>query len=140
MMAIVIIAGVWTLVHLIFTLAKSTINDAWDVALLILFVLALILAFVEYASERPALASAGSAERFPEPAISKFFLASEGSAGLWFIVRMYVGAEWLRPRAHEPSALEILRQRYARGKIDTTTFEHMRERLEASREREQPPA
>jgi uncharacterized membrane protein len=31
-----------------------------------------------------------------------------------------------------PSALEILRQRYAHGEIDTATFEHMRERLESS--------
>jgi putative membrane protein len=31
-----------------------------------------------------------------------------------------------------PSALEILCRRYARGEIDTNTFEHMRERLEAS--------
>ena len=30
------------------------------------------------------------------------------------------------------SALEILRQRYARGEIDTATFEQMRERLQAS--------
>jgi len=31
-----------------------------------------------------------------------------------------------------PSAEEILRQRYARGEIDTATFEQMRERLTAS--------
>jgi putative membrane protein len=31
-----------------------------------------------------------------------------------------------------PSALEILRQRYARGEIDTPTFEQMREQLESS--------
>ena len=32
----------------------------------------------------------------------------------------------------QPSALEILRQRYARGEIDATTFDQMRERLEAT--------
>jgi putative membrane protein len=31
-----------------------------------------------------------------------------------------------------PTALEILQQRYARGEIDTATFEQMRERLQAS--------
>lgn len=31
-----------------------------------------------------------------------------------------------------PSAMGILRQRFARGEIDTATFEQMRERLEAS--------
>ena len=30
------------------------------------------------------------------------------------------------------SALEILRQRYARGEIDATTYDQMRERLESS--------
>ena len=34
--------------------------------------------------------------------------------------------------ASGPSAMEVLRQRYARGEIDATTFEQMRERLEAS--------
>ena len=32
----------------------------------------------------------------------------------------------------QASAMEILRQRYARGEIDATTYEQMRERLEAS--------
>jgi uncharacterized membrane protein len=36
------------------------------------------------------------------------------------------------PPPGPPSALEILRQRYARGEIDGTTFDQMRERLEAS--------
>src|SRR5947209_8319474 len=95
MIVIVILAGAWTLVHLILGLSGSTANDGWGVGLLILFILALILAFIQYAQERPALMSSGSSERFPEPAISKFFLASEGSAGMWFVVRMYIGAEWL---------------------------------------------
>jgi putative membrane protein len=32
----------------------------------------------------------------------------------------------------QPSALDILRQRYARGEIDAATFDHIRERLEAT--------
>ncbi len=56
-----------------------------------------------------------------------------------WLARSARGADWLRPSSREPSALEILRQRYARGEIDTPTFEQMRERLEASREREKPP-
>jgi putative membrane protein len=31
-----------------------------------------------------------------------------------------------------PTALDILQQRYVRGEIDTTTYEQMRERLEAT--------
>jgi uncharacterized membrane protein len=34
--------------------------------------------------------------------------------------------------AGEPNAMEILRRRYARGEIDGTTFDQMRERLESS--------
>ncbi len=36
------------------------------------------------------------------------------------------------PPLHQPSPLEILQQRYARGEIDDVTFQQMRERLEAS--------
>ncbi|HZC07327.1 MAG TPA: SHOCT domain-containing protein [Ktedonobacterales bacterium] len=38
------------------------------------------------------------------------------------------------PPERELSALEILRQRYARGEIDATTYEQMRERLESAQE------
>ena len=34
------------------------------------------------------------------------------------------------PPLYQPSALEILQQRYARGEIDDVTFQQMRERLE----------
>jgi thiosulfate dehydrogenase (quinone) large subunit len=95
MSAIVIIAGAWTLFHLIWNFAKQTSDDYWGIALLVLFILALIVAFVQYFLERPALVAAATPERFPEPSISKFFLASEGAAAVWFIVRMDVGSEWL---------------------------------------------
>src|SRR5213080_841545 len=94
-MLIVVLAGLWTIVHIILSVAGSKADDYWGVALLILFFLALILAFVHYAQERSALKTAVSTERFPEPTISRFFFGSEGSAVLWFVVRMYVGAEWL---------------------------------------------
>jgi putative membrane protein len=53
---------------------------------------------------------------------------------IWALIR------WLNRRTGpsqesspaERSALEILRQRYARGEIDQTTFEQMRERLQGA--------
>jgi len=93
-LVIAAVAAVWTIVHIILGLAGATSDDFWGYALLILFVLALIPTFIQYAQERPTLRRIGASERFPEPPISRFFLGSEGSSPLWFVVRMYVGAEW----------------------------------------------
>ena len=65
---------------------------------------------------------------------SLFWLVLLGLA-IWLLVR------WLSRTSHPatpsypgnsptPSAMEILRQRYARGEIDTETFQAMRARLE----------
>jgi len=81
--------------HLIWNFAGQTSDDYWGIALLILFFLALPVAFMQYSQERTMLKGNASTERFPEPTISKFFLASEGSATVWFVVRMNVGAQWL---------------------------------------------
>lgn len=64
---------------------------------------------------------------------------------LWVLViglLVWALARWLLPRSSSVggppstpmglSAIEILRQRYARGEIDAATFEQMRERLEGS--------
>jgi thiosulfate dehydrogenase [quinone] large subunit len=90
-----VIAGAWTLFHLIWNLANQTNDDFWGQALLVLTILAIILAFLQYFSERTALlATVSPNERFPDPTISRFFFASAGSAPLWFVLRMYVGSEW----------------------------------------------
>lgn len=93
--AISVIAGAWTLFHIIWDLTKQTTDDYWGIGLLILFFLAIILAFVQFFQERKTLKASTSTDQFPEPPLAKFFLASEGSAAVWFIVRMNVGAEWL---------------------------------------------
>ncbi len=59
MLTIVVLAGAWTLFHLIWNIARVTADDYWG-ALSILFVLALILAFIQCAQERPALQAAPS--------------------------------------------------------------------------------
>ncbi len=92
---IAVLAGAWTIFHLIWNFSGQTADDYWGIGLLILFALALILSFFEYARERATLKIASAGERFPEPAISRFFLASPGASPLWFVVRMNVGAQWL---------------------------------------------
>ena len=104
--AIMVVSGAWTLFHVILNVSGQTTDDYWGVALLILFALALILAFVQFFRERSTLSAASPNEPFPEPAIGKFFLASAGSAPMWFVVRMEVGAEWLLAgweKAKEPA-------------------------------------
>jgi len=92
--AISVIAGAWTIFHLIWNIQKQTADDFWGQALLILFVLALILAFAQYFQDRSALiATTSPNEQFPEPAIAKFFFGSVGAAPMWFVIRMNVGAE-----------------------------------------------
>lgn len=62
---------------------------------------------------------------------------------VWALVRGFVRSarttDFHRPPTSGPSAMEILRQRYARGEIDAATFDQMRERLEASSGRESHP-
>jgi putative membrane protein len=64
---------------------------------------------------------------------------------IWAIVR-WVNSRgagpfqpWMGQPPAGPSALEELRRRYARGEIDATTFDQMRERLEASYRPKEPP-
>ena len=93
--AISVIAGAWTVYHIIWNLQERTADDFWGQALFVLFILALVLAFARFAQERSALTASTSQDEFPEPAIAKFFLGSSGAAALWFVVRMNVGAQWL---------------------------------------------
>ena len=48
---------------------------------------------------------------------------------IWAVV-YWVNKKNANTTTPTPSAMEILRQRYARGDIDTETFEQMRARLE----------
>lgn len=84
--------------------------------------------------------------------LSMLFWIGLIALGVWALSR------WIAPRMRgmsgaplmseaalanaQPSAIELLRQRYARGEIDTTTFEQMTERILASEARErmgEPP-
>jgi putative membrane protein len=95
--------------------------------------------------------------RYMHPGVGWFFWPHILGAGLltvlwlgllglliWGVVRLFsarpragtpVGTSWQpygTPPAVGPSAVEILRQRYARGEIDDTTYQQMLERLQAS--------
>ena len=74
------------------------------------------------------------------------------STALWIvllIVLVWALVSWLKrqntpivgyhpfPAPSQPSALEILRQRYARGEIDGVTFQQLREGLEGSTAQQQ---
>jgi putative membrane protein len=56
---------------------------------------------------------------------------------IWALVR-WLNKQNVNTTTPTPSAMEILRQRYARGEIDTATFEQMRERLLTSITSETP--
>ncbi len=76
--------------------------------------------------------------------LAKFFWLVILALLIWGLVRLFTArsrpmsfygqSPYNRPGAPpaQPSAMEILRQRYARGEIDAATFEQMRERLESS--------
>lgn len=61
----------------------------------------------------------------------------------WALVRWLSGRTIVnnnRVPGQELSALELLRQRYARGEIDEATYAQMRERLQAPPAQPAPPA
>jgi thiosulfate dehydrogenase [quinone] large subunit len=94
-LVIAAVAGLWTLFDLYWNLTSNTGRDFWGSAMVTLFVVALAVAVAAFAAERAALVANAPQEQFPEPAIARFFLGSAGSAGMWFVVRMYVGEQWL---------------------------------------------
>src|SRR5690348_9840217 len=61
--------------------------------------------------------------------------------GIWALVSWLNRAKLEKRRPlmppEEPTALEILYRRYARGEIDTATFTQMRERLEEAQEKQE---
>lgn len=52
---------------------------------------------------------------------------------IWAVSRLFINrTSSAGPLDHGLSALDILRQRYARGEIDGATFDEMKRRLEAT--------
>ena len=71
--------------------------------------------------------------------VAKFFWIVIPALLIAFMIRRFsyrhsyrYAYQYGTPTTAQPSALDILRQRYARGEIDAVTFDQMRERLEAS--------
>lgn len=90
--ALMALAALWTVVYVIFGILTVKINLFWEPAMLVLLGLGIVLAFFRYyRGGKPAL----SKEEHPDPAMVKFFFATERSAPMWFVLRMYVGAQWL---------------------------------------------
>ena len=58
---VVVVAGAWTLFHIIWALSGQTADDFWGPALLVLFIIGLILAFMQYPYERASLSPATAA-------------------------------------------------------------------------------
>lgn len=60
---------------------------------------------------------------------------------VWALIRWLDGKKASSPPSDTSgtSAIELLRQRYARGEIDTATYEQMREHLTAPEEHANPP-
>lgn len=90
-----LIAGAYTLFHIFYENAGNKADDYWGQTLLVLFLVGVVLAFAQYLQERQKLNATTSNDQFPEPAIARFFFGSSGAAGMWFVLRMSVGAQWL---------------------------------------------
>jgi putative membrane protein len=66
-------------------------------------------------------------------ALNMLFWVALIAAAIWAFTRWQAGRTSSSDTAG-PSAAEILRRRYARGEIDTATYEEMRRRLELADE------
>ncbi len=63
-------------------------------------------------------------------ALSMLFWAGLLAFILWAIVRAFQAHDTQQPGGHpQPSAIDLLQQRYARGEIDAKTYDEMLSRL-----------
>jgi thiosulfate dehydrogenase [quinone] large subunit len=104
--AICLIAGAWTVWHIIWVLQGQTADDAWGRALLVLFVLALVRAFQRFLEERSDLVVQLPLTRVPSRRLHDSSWGSAGATTVWFVLRMYVGATWFIDgwqKVHDPA-------------------------------------